>query len=387
MAGKYVGTYKARNRWYWKTTMVDAQGNRRTICSKGGGFDTQEEAFSAKEREMEKIRGGKAKQEKYHTDTLGKFYLSDYVPERFPGLQGTTRSSQVSVWNKEILPRIGHKLLEDITREDLLKIRDEMRAAGWRDSYVDFARMYLNAALELAVEKERITKNPLRHYKIGLNIKARSVTPLTREQLLAFIEALEGRDKMFVAIMGMTGCRPGEALGLEWKDIDFERKTIFFHQQVDRVTGELKDRLKSGCSRRLIPILDDLLPLLEGWQKESAGKMYKDFVLQDGKAYMRAQELKGEQKIYHRRELRCAASFEPHWRTYIRPKCPNAPKGFTMKSLRHTFGTLAHRAGLRTIDIKNMVGHGSIQTTEKVYIHTDVQDLQRAVEGFSIKDG
>jgi integrase len=56
-----------------------------------------------------------------------------------------------------------------------------------------------------------------------------------------------------------TGLRAGEAAGLKWSDVDLERRTINVRRSYDGKT-------KTRASRRHVPIVDVLLPVLLAWK-------------------------------------------------------------------------------------------------------------------------
>jgi integrase len=47
---------------------------------------------------------------------------------------------------------------------------------------------------------------------------------------------------------------------------------------------------------------------------------------------------------------------------------------------RHTFATLLNNADANSTSIKNLVGHNSFITTEKIYTHKDINELKKAVD-------
>lgn len=53
---------------------------------------------------------------------------------------------------------------------------------------------------------------------------------------------------------------------------------------------------------------------------------------------------------------------------------------------RHTFITYAKKCGMDPYDLKRIVGHRIYDITEKVYTHTSLEDLKKAISLFEIKD-
>lgn len=46
---------------------------------------------------------------------------------------------------------------------------------------------------------------------------------------------------------------------------------------------------------------------------------------------------------------------------------------------RHTTATLLNNAGANPTSIKKILGHSSYITTEKIYTHKDIKELQKAM--------
>ena len=65
-----------------------------------------------------------------------------------------------------------------------------------------------------------------------------------------------------------TGCRVGEILGMDWKDIDLRGRKIHVRQQMqDGKLCMLKDR-----ESRIVPLSTSLAPILEAWKLKTGGE-------------------------------------------------------------------------------------------------------------------
>ena len=60
-------------------------------------------------------------------------------------------------------------------------------------------------------------------------------------------------------------------------------------------------------------------------------------------------------------------------------------KPFTPHSLRHLFATTALKNGTRLDVISKVLGHRSTAITSDIYVHTDMADMQEAVDRHSPK--
>lgn len=88
----------------------------------------------------------------------------------------------------------------------------------------------------------------------------RSPVALTAPQINELITRLSGGAQLLTAIMGLCGLRIGEARGLTWKDIDFQKSLIHVKQQRDEI-GKRKT-LKTRNSYRSVPLPKKIRELL-----------------------------------------------------------------------------------------------------------------------------
>jgi integrase len=70
------------------------------------------------------------------------------------------------------------------------------------------------------------------------------------------------------AVGAIAGLRPGEILGLDWKDVDLAARRITVRLQVQ--DGRLV-KLKDDVSR-FVPIQKPLLPILTAWKLRTGGE-------------------------------------------------------------------------------------------------------------------
>jgi integrase len=78
--------------------------------------------------------------------------------------------------------------------------------------------------------------------------------PLDPQQARTLLRTLQhDRLEALFTVPLAVGLRPGEALGLMWSDIDWERGTLHVSRALQRIEGRLRiEELKSRSSRRSI---------------------------------------------------------------------------------------------------------------------------------------
>lgn len=160
-----------------------------------------------------------------------------------------------------------------------------------------------------------------------------------------------------------TGMRIGEALALEWQDIDFDKKTL----RVNKTLTKAKERDKSGSvvgkqkktfsditktesGNRLIPLNDMAMALLMQIQDYNKRKKIKtDYVASTAEG--------GEVS-----ELNILRTFKSALGVV-------GAEDYTTHALRHTFASRLLKAGTEISVVSKLLGHADINTTYSTYIH------------------
>lgn len=89
-------------------------------------------------------------------------------------------------------------------------------------------------------------------------IEKKEMHPLDEAQIGAFMQAVKGHQyEILYTVTLFTGLREGEALGLMWNCIDFEKGTILVDKQLQRQKKQRGDYIflstKNGKSRTITP--------------------------------------------------------------------------------------------------------------------------------------
>lgn len=152
-----------------------------------------------------------------------------------------------------ILPGLGELPLDAIKRETLLGFRAELaRRKGKRSQQLSAAT--LNRCMTII--KQILTEGCLRYELPNptANIKRvktpRShVEPFTLPEARQIIEAVRGDFRNYLIVRFFTGLRSGEANGLKWKFIDFERRQILVRETF--VDGKTEYTKTDGSQREI----------------------------------------------------------------------------------------------------------------------------------------
>jgi integrase len=166
-------------------------------------------------------------------------------------------------------PHIGDELVKAVTYARIKAMQNALEDAGLSPSTVRTVIIRVRQLLDAAIDYNYIARNPIparRLPKLGASTKR----ALSAEEAAALIEAAQGyqNSAIYHLLLGL-GLRRGEALGLLWRDLDWEQRTITITQQVLEVDGKLviEPSTKTESSRRTLPLNDRQIALLrQQWE-------------------------------------------------------------------------------------------------------------------------
>jgi integrase len=132
-----------------------------------------------------------------------------------------------------LFPRFGEQDITEISREAIKKLAYEMLAQDKSRSYVKATLAPLSEMFNHAIEDGHLAVNPalriLRHSRTEVGERTQKITFLTREELTHFLRSCRQYFPAwypFVLLLARTGLRVGEAVALQWGDLDFHSRFI-----------------------------------------------------------------------------------------------------------------------------------------------------------------
>lgn len=203
----------------------------------------------------------------------------------------------------------------------------------------------LSRIFRLAVSSKEAAENPCREVEIlkGEQHRTRYLLPEEEGRLMATLTGERSHLCDMVTLAINSGLRVNELFSLKREDVDFHRDVLYIkHTKTDE--------------DREVPLNDTARELLRG-------------LIQD--------ERKGGEFLFTNPNTGTRyTTIKTAWLT----ACRNAGlSNLRFHDLRHTFGTRAADAGVPLPAIRDVMGHRSIQTTER-YAHATDEGKRRAVE-------
>lgn len=246
-------------------------------------------------------------------------------------------------------------LTAELTSDQAYQVYD-WAIANWAPDVAHKLMMQLNACFNWAIERRLVAldKSPFE----GFPRKVRKAFKKTKPPINAFtaaerdtiIQAFQESERYghfcnYVRFCFFTGCRPSEAIGLEWDDVAPDFSWIRFHQVV--ITSEGKQVRCEGLKTqesRIFTCNDQLKDILTDTRQQTGSKTKNIFIDKKGKNI----------SVSYFTNYPWAVVLRSLPIPYRRPYC-----------MRHTFITLCLEQGLDAKDVAQLVGN----SPEVIYKH------------------
>jgi integrase len=338
----------------------------------------------------------------------GRQRLGDYLRAWLDGLsvKPTSRADYRQSIECYIAPRIGGIRLEQLTPEHLDRLYRGLEANGkrrgpcrtdGRSCQVDGCTPdlheglsaksvrnvhgFLHVALEAAVARGYLPRNVADLANPPKARRARSRNARdhcwTRDQLVTFLDhtrASGDRHHALWFLIATTGLRRAEALALRWTDVDLDRARLTIRQTVTVANGVIvwQRDAKSDDSERTIALDTRTVAVLNDHrrrqleQRLAAGPGWTTHPQDHDLVFTRADGTAIPPK-------RASQLFTRHVDAAGLPR-------IGVHGLRHSWATLALRAGVPIKVVSERIGHADPAVTMQVYAHALEGDDATAAE-------
>lgn len=289
---------------------------------------------------------------------------SNYLKLKAPYLAESTLANNKYLLDRYVLPRFGQARAEKISATEiqvfLMYLHESLAAAS-----VNKIRTVMNGVFSLAVQYRVIDSNPIAPVK-PLRPRSGEVTqvqaPWTVDEARRALRAVEHTPiDFFIHATLALGLRKGEAMGLRWQDLDFERGIIEVRnnrgsRRILGVNGEVRTTsvqgdLKTKASRRRLAmtpiVMNSLLRELARLEHLHKVPLPSDFVVVGNHGAPI-----GESTLY---------------RSFNRIMKSNGVRRIRIHDTRHTAAVCALEADVAIEKVTYGLGHGSTEVTKRVY--------------------
>lgn len=247
-----------------------------------------------------------------------------------------------------IIEIIGNKCLDEITKQDLLQVRRELTKRGLKGNTANRYMAAIGALLnhahkdwEVIERVPPIPKDPNAEVR-----RNRTFTVEEEEAILAACDTLGDQDfKDYFTVLLYTGMRKGELLTLTWERVNFDTNII----TIPKVYSKTK-------KQKLILMTDEVREIL--LRRKQAGHPAPFSCYTEN---MPLNRLERAIKVAGIREY------------------DEDGENLVLHSSRHTTASRLVLEGVPLETVAELLGHASVQTTEKYYIQYKVDQQLPAI--------
>lgn len=281
-----------------------------------------------------------------------------------------TLAAYRGILTRHITPRLGAIPLQQLKGNhiqkfynDLVKSGNTRNGKGLTGKSVKNINAVLHKSLSQAVKLGYIASNPCDAATLP-KVQNKEIHPLTDAEIPPFLKAIDKSPlRNIFAVMLFCGLREGEAMGLSWDKVDFEKQSLTISQQLQhgKEKGQgywLLDSTKGGRPRTISPppISFDYIKAERALQTENR--------LRAGSAW------NNEWNLVFTRPDGQHLAFNTIWLEFKRIARAIGRPDLRPHDLRHTCATVALAAGSDVKSVQSLMGHATASFTLDKYAHT-----------------
>lgn len=255
-------------------------------------------------------------------------------------------------WIKKLAPDLT---LQEMNRITYQKLINDYAETHERQTTMDFHHQIKGAILD-AVDEGLIEKDPTRRAIIkGKSPKEKKIKYLNQFELQKLISDLkltnEVNNDWLILLIAKTGMRFSEALAITPKDFDFQHQMLNIDKTWNYKEGGGFTLTKNKSSVRKIQI--DWKTIIE----------FSELI----------RNLPEDKPIFVNKKIYNSTINE-----ILERHCKNVNVPIiTIHGLRHTHASILLFAGVSIASVSHRLGHSSMSTTQKTYLHI-IQELENA---------
>jgi len=364
---------------------TDSDGTRRRQSKV---FDTRRQAdLWLTERRQQNALGMKAVRERLTVEQFADWWIRVEAPL-------TTRSDTANhylvLFNRYIRPSLGTKHLDELNSDDVVDLLSRLTRRGLSHNTARRARSVLSILCRQALRHRYIAHNPVAVVKpprpVGL-ATSRVREPLSVDETHALLESVRSTDlEGVVFVATYLGLRKGEILGLQWSDIDLDKRIVTIRRTLKEGSTILPDGSglthartnppKTRNSQRSLPLPDIIYQvLIKQKRRQATSKLRVGDAWQDT-GFVFTNDLGGSL---------WPSNVGKRFRTHLRKQ---GLRHIRFHDLRHTCAKLMLEGGARLEEVSQALGHSTIAITKDTYAryvetlsHRAVNTLADLLEG------
>lgn len=335
----------ARGRW--RLRYVNLRGRRQCLTLGEAPTMTLTQARElANQHRLQAAMGNDPKaqrKEAAETPTFSEFIEQRYLP--FVKGYKKAANSDVSYLNNQILPALGRKYLDEITKKDIIDLHHGLKAKGYKPGTCNRSLILVRYAFNLAIRWEIVKVNPCKDVPLFDDHDGKRDRFLSQEETQRlFVAVQQSSNAMLQYIIPMlilTGARKREVLDAKWEDFDLIKR-------------QWRIPTTKAGRPRYVPLSNGVITLLANVPHDELCP----YVFANPKTH------KPYESIFN------------SWNTARQQAGLSEVR---IHDLRHSFASFLVNAGRSLYEVQRILGHTQIKTTQR-YAHLSQDTLLDAAD-------
>lgn len=204
-------------------------------------------------------------------------FLEDWLQRGREQWGPRTHEDREALLKRHVRPVLGSRWLDSLTSLDLQRLYDRLKEEGASPDRLRRVHSIVRAALRTALRRRLIAIDPTPGVELP-RVARREMQALGPAEAARFLEAARKLPLgLLFETMLATGMRPGEVLGLRWRDSDLEVGLLSVRRVLVRLKGGgwSFQPPKTRRSARAIPVPAELAERLRAHRAEQAQRRLK----------------------------------------------------------------------------------------------------------------
>lgn len=384
-------------RWYapegWSEKAIQ-RGLNKAVSEFESSVSSGQTVTAKERKKAEETALAEQLAEQAKIQTFQQYTDNVYLPSLAVTAKRHTLSNFKGNLKNHIYPRIGQMKLPEITTAEIKALLLAEQANLSLDSVV---KLYciLSLVFKAAYQEDLIPRNPMDKVNRPKPKAEETIDDepesYTAEETIKILECLESEPyqwQCYIRLLVDTGCRRGEACGLQWQDINFDECSVFFRRQLCYTpeNGVYVDTLKNRRSRTVY-IDSEVMSMLKALKEYKYGK----------KKIIRIDEKKPEKEKPDERYVFTQILSQSKDKTVYsdEPIHPDSPTRYFKKfgekydiehfhphKMRHTQASVSITNGADVASVSAKLGHSNTGVTLRFYVHASPESQKRASDVF-----
>ncbi len=261
--------------------------------------------------------------------------------------------------------------LRDITPTDIQSWVNGLSKKKLSASSINRSYRCLHNCLNSAVAKDLIDRSPCRGVDVPRPKQDSEFDILSLDEVSKVLDAADEPERTLIAVLAYGGLRLAEALGLKWKDVDYENRCM----RIERTYNQFGwGTPKTDTSRRAVPLSSTLAEILSTYKdsRKQAGPDDVVFCHESKRDEDEGDEPNPLDPSNVRRDFNAALKSA-------------GIRHVSLHSLRHFYASNMIASGCSIKFLQHALGHSTATMTLNTYAHWIPESGTVAMAGFDAR--